>query len=259
MRQPRPRTVLIGAGAALALVAGSTAAYAAINSPISNGVIHGCYYPATGGSHKVVLQDVGTRCPSGTTPIKWNQTGPQGLQGLQGVPGQPGATGPQGPSGIVSMVPFNPGSTPHTGADFAFTGVPPVVTFTDSHTIAEVTVTVGQASADGNFAGGVLGVCYEPVGGGAVTADSAVVPQFQAPAFSYFTQTVSGLVGGLTPGQYFVGMCQAQDTANLVDGPGTGTIIVGETASGASSAGPRHGVSPAQLRPARPVRTARQP
>jgi hypothetical protein len=78
--------VLIGAGAALALAAGSTAAYATIATPIdSSGVIHACYYPATGGSHKVVLQDVGTRCPSGTTAIKWNQTGPPGPQGPPGV------------------------------------------------------------------------------------------------------------------------------------------------------------------------------
>lgn len=101
MRQPRLRTVLIGAGATLALVGGSTAAYAVSAGPIDgSGVIHGCYYPATtGGSHKVVLQDVGKSCPTGTTAITWNQTGPAGPTGPQGATGPPGATGPQGPAG----------------------------------------------------------------------------------------------------------------------------------------------------------------
>jgi hypothetical protein len=80
---------LIGTGAALALLAGGTAAYAVTSSPIdSSGVIHGCYTStATNGSHKIVLQDVGTSCPSGTTAIKWNQKGPAGPQGIQGPPG----------------------------------------------------------------------------------------------------------------------------------------------------------------------------
>jgi hypothetical protein len=98
MRQPRPRTMLIGAGATLALVAGTTTAYAAIAGPIdSSGVIHGCYTTkASSGSHPLVLQDVGTACPSGDTAIKWNQKGPAGPAG---PPGSQGATGPQGPQG----------------------------------------------------------------------------------------------------------------------------------------------------------------
>jgi len=108
MKQPRPRTVLIGVAAGIALVAGSTAAYAAIATPIdSSGVIHACYYPATAGSHKVVLQNVGTRCPRGTTAIKWNQKGPAGpvgAAGPQGPPGPQGATGPEGPQGPPGVV-----------------------------------------------------------------------------------------------------------------------------------------------------------
>jgi hypothetical protein len=101
MRQPRLRTVLIGTGAALALVAGGTAAYAVTAGPIdSSGVIHGCYTTtATNGSHKIVLQNVGTNCASGTTAIKWNQKGPQGPPGIQGPPGQQGIQGPPGPPG----------------------------------------------------------------------------------------------------------------------------------------------------------------
>jgi len=100
MRQPRLRTIMIATGATIALI-GTGTAYAAVAGPIdSSGVIHGCYYPATtGGSHKVVLQDTGTTCPSGTTAIKWNQKGPAGPPGPQGSQGASGPQGPQGPPG----------------------------------------------------------------------------------------------------------------------------------------------------------------
>jgi hypothetical protein len=107
MRQPRLRTILIATGAAIALI-GTGTAYAAIAGPIDgSGVIHGCYYPANaGGSYKVVLQNTGTNCPSGTTAIKWNQTGPAGPAGPagpvgpQGPQGNTGPQGPPGPSGV---------------------------------------------------------------------------------------------------------------------------------------------------------------
>lgn len=99
MRQPQVRTVLIGTGAAIAVVAGGTAAYAVTYSPISSGVIHGCYGPAnSAGSHKLVLQETTKACPAGTTAIKWNQKGPAGPQGPQGPQGAQGAQGPRGPS-----------------------------------------------------------------------------------------------------------------------------------------------------------------
>jgi hypothetical protein len=122
------RIVITGA-AALALVAGGTAAGAAIAGPVgSDGTIHGCYYGADkSGSSQLVLQNTGTSCPKGSTAITWNQTGPQGAtgpqgpqgaagpkgdkgdtgpQGPQGDPGSQGATGPQGPQG-----PAGPGTT----------------------------------------------------------------------------------------------------------------------------------------------------
>jgi hypothetical protein len=83
------RTILTMA-AALALVAGGTAAGAAIASgPVdSSGVVHGCYTTnANKGSHFFRLQDAGTNCPRGTTAIMWNQQGPQGPQGSPGPQG----------------------------------------------------------------------------------------------------------------------------------------------------------------------------
>src|SRR5689334_23832443 len=97
----RPARILISAAAGLALVAAGTAAGAAIGGPIdSQGVIYGFYTTkAVNGSHALVLQDVGTTCPSGTTAIKWNQMGPQGPTGPVGPKGDTGAQGPAGPKG----------------------------------------------------------------------------------------------------------------------------------------------------------------
>lgn len=94
------RIAIIGA-AALTLVAGGTAAGAAIAGPVDgSGVVHGCYTnKALNGSHVVVLQDVGTTCPTGTTAISWNQQGPAGPAGSAGPKGPAGDTGPQGPQG----------------------------------------------------------------------------------------------------------------------------------------------------------------
>jgi hypothetical protein len=98
----RLRNIVITGATALALVAGGTAAGAAIaSSPVSSsGVIDGCYTNAeVNGSHVFVLQDQGTSCPKGTTAIEWNQTGLQGPAGPAGPAGATGATGPAGPPG----------------------------------------------------------------------------------------------------------------------------------------------------------------
>ena len=101
MRQPRLRTVLIGAGAALAVVAGSTTAYAAVTGPIdSSGVIHGCYVDTpVNGLLTIHLVTAGTPCPAGMTAITWNQQGPAGATGPQGPAGPAGPQGPKGDTG----------------------------------------------------------------------------------------------------------------------------------------------------------------
>jgi hypothetical protein len=89
------RRIVITGATALALVAGGTAAGAAITGPVGgDGTIHGCYTSQElNGSHVFVLQDAGTSCPKGTIAISWNQQGPAGPTG------PPGATGPAGPQG----------------------------------------------------------------------------------------------------------------------------------------------------------------
>jgi hypothetical protein len=96
----RLRTIVLTSAGALALVAGGTAAGAAIAGPVDgSGVIHACYTTAAvKGSHAVVLQDAGSSCPSGTTAVSWNQQGPAGAAG------QTGATGPAGPAGPAGAV-----------------------------------------------------------------------------------------------------------------------------------------------------------
>jgi hypothetical protein len=58
--------------------------------PAGDGVIHGCYKTKTGALTVIDSEDT---CPSGTTPLNWNQTGPQGPAGEPGQPGEPGEPG----------------------------------------------------------------------------------------------------------------------------------------------------------------------
>jgi hypothetical protein len=106
----RNRTILLASGLAVALLAGGGTALAASASsgPVSGGVVYGCYTNAAiNGSHVIVLQNASTNCPSGTTAVSWNQTGPAGAQGATGPAGPTGpagaagATGPAGPAGAT--------------------------------------------------------------------------------------------------------------------------------------------------------------
>jgi Collagen triple helix repeat (20 copies) len=113
---------ILSAGLLFGGISSASATTAPVGSPVSNGVISGCYNTAASfaGSHGLSLQNTGTKCPAGTTALTWNQvgpagpagpagakgatgltgaTGPAGIQGIQGVPGAVGATGPAGPAG----------------------------------------------------------------------------------------------------------------------------------------------------------------
>jgi Collagen triple helix repeat (20 copies) len=102
----------------LLLAGGGTAAYATVvASPVSSGVIYGCYTNAAiNGSHAVVLQNAGTTCPNGTTAISWNEQGspgPAGPSGPAGPTGLTGATGPAGPAGATGATgPAGPSGSP---------------------------------------------------------------------------------------------------------------------------------------------------
>jgi Collagen triple helix repeat (20 copies) len=123
MNRPRlrpTRTVIIAGAVTLLLGAGTAVAAAAVmsSSPVSSsGVIDGCWTnAAVNGSHIIVLQNQGTSCPAGTTPISWNQSGPAGpagVAGSRGPSGPAGAEGPPGPSGPAGPTgPSGPAGSP---------------------------------------------------------------------------------------------------------------------------------------------------
>lgn len=107
MKRPRLRltpTVIVAGAITLTLGAGSAVAIAAVAatpSPVSSsGVIDGCWSKAAvRGSHVIVLQDQGTSCPAGTTPISWNESGPPGPAGSVGPSGPAGPSGSPGANG----------------------------------------------------------------------------------------------------------------------------------------------------------------
>lgn len=117
-----PRTILRAAGmSALLLVAGGAAGAAITASPVSGGIIYGCYAKSTvNGAHSLILQNKGTGCPAGDTAISWNQQGPAGPAGRQGPGGSAGATGAAGPEGPQG--PAGPAGTQGPGGSAGATG-----------------------------------------------------------------------------------------------------------------------------------------
>ena len=78
MKTPK-RAILVAAGAAALLLAGSGATAAVLTIPSANGVIHSCY--SSTGALRVVNA---TTCPSGQKTLSWNQKGAAGLPGPAG-------------------------------------------------------------------------------------------------------------------------------------------------------------------------------
>jgi hypothetical protein len=134
------------------------------------------------------------------------------------------------------MVHYSPSGPVNTGS-WAFLGSPPLEFF-DGRTAAEVTGTVDFASSNGNGLFSELGVCYEPFGSSTVSSVALVAPEFQAPTDSFFAQTVSGVVGNLSAGDYYVGLCSQDETTNVLHGATSATVLIGETAGGVSISPP---------------------
>jgi hypothetical protein len=76
MRKARVVMVTAGACGVILAAGGATAALASI--PSAAGVIHGCYRTAS--PHALTVVNSQT-CPSGSTPLSWNQKGPVGPPG----------------------------------------------------------------------------------------------------------------------------------------------------------------------------------
>jgi hypothetical protein len=215
------RLVLVTAGVVAVLLGVGAAAGAAIanTSPVSGGVINACYKTAaaSNGSHSLKLENTGTACPSGFTNVTWNK---------------------QGQSGVVSMIQYQPNGAGDSTGSWAFLGSPPEVTFTNTDTAAEVTASVDEASQDGKIISSFIGVCDELVGSSTVNNVTYVEPEFVAGADDFFAQSVSGDVGNLSAGTYYVGLC-AENQSDVYNGIASVTITVAQTPSGVAYDSPR--------------------
>jgi hypothetical protein len=157
--------------------------------------------------------------------------GPTGATGATGATGNAGGTGPEGPSGTLKMILIHPSGGRNESSEPEFRGEPALLHFQDKNSAAQVTGSIDYASTNGALIESELAVCYAPEGGEIETV-SDVFPEFEASAFSYFAQTVSGVVGNLPAGNYFVGVCTASESSNVSHGANSGSIVFAETKSG---------------------------
>jgi hypothetical protein len=112
VQKPSPALVI-----AIVALGAAVGGFAVAAVPDSKGRITACYVKKNGNVRLLVK---GSKCKSGETLIRWNQTGPAGLNGAagapggQGVPGQPGEKGLQGVKGssASSMLTGNTGNIP---------------------------------------------------------------------------------------------------------------------------------------------------
>jgi hypothetical protein len=92
-RAGRPAVAVAVVCAVLAL--GVTTAVAADASPRASNVFHACL--KSGSLSKV--STTAHACPSGSSAVSWNKTGPKGAKGAKGSIGPTGTTGLTGPTG----------------------------------------------------------------------------------------------------------------------------------------------------------------
>lgn len=219
--------------ARIACVIAVGATGATIWSGVSAAASSGGYQACANSAGKLALENSRGNCPAKFNKVK------VGAQGPRGPKGATGSRGPKGPSGVVSMTQYAPGgATAVTGSSYAFLGSPPKEVFTNTHTAALVTATVDEASTATSGINEDLGVCYEAVGDSTVNEVAEVEPAFAATG--YFAQTVSGVVGNLAAGAYYVGVC-AEDQTGVVNGSASVTIEVAQTSEGVTVDGVRNG------------------
>jgi hypothetical protein len=189
------------------------------------------YKACANASHKLALENSSGNCPAHFSKVSI------GAQGPKGPTGPAGATGPQGPSGVISMTQYAPNAVPIVAGPWAFLGSPPEEDFTNTDTAAEVTASMQEASSNDGEVFGYLGICYESAAAGSPVTDvSKTAPLFAAAQGYFFDETVSGVVGNLPAGDYYVGLC-AEEQENVVNGLASVTITTAQTSSGVSSDG----------------------
>jgi len=163
--------------------------------------------------------------PQGPQGVAGNDgaMGPQGPQGPQGLTGAMGATGPQGPTGATGATgavgPQGPQGIVTTAFTSAFGGNGGGVIATLDFIGATVNITVTSSTQKilvmsskalgSTIAGGASGlniyIGYK-LGTGSVTSVGGGIFGLQVPQNSRYTFNVSGIITGLAPGTYTVGM-----------------------------------------------------
>lgn len=187
------------------------------------------YQACANASHKLALENSSGNCPARFSKVSIGAQGPKG------------PAGPQGPSGVISMTQYAPNAVPIVAGPWAFLGSPPEEDFTNTDTAAEVTASMQEASSNGDEVFGYLGICYESATAGSPVTDvSKTAPLFAAAQDYFFDETVSGAVGNLPAGDYYVGLC-AEDQENVINGLASVTITMAQTSSGVSYDGIKAG------------------
>ncbi len=113
----RVRTVAEIIGAVILLSGGAAAAASVAAAPSAKGTtIHACENTKSGVLS--VLRKAGGKCPSGTTPLSWNTTGPRGPAGTTALFGKntnKAATGSSGQTCSIGEVIITAGKTAAVG------------------------------------------------------------------------------------------------------------------------------------------------
>jgi hypothetical protein len=172
-------------------------------------------------------------------PGPQGNTGPQGKEGATGKEGPIGRTGLPGPVSVTRVDFFEPTSnTPNRSTEFKFLANTVTEHFSDPNTAAYVTGSLDIASSDGKQLSLALGICEEPLHGSEILPVARVTPEFTSPEESFFAQSISGVATGLTAGDYVLGVCTADETANVLHGDGAGTVLLAQTAEGGTTGVP---------------------
>jgi hypothetical protein len=213
---------VIAAVAVVALVSAATG--------IGRAADRGHRAPAAAGKASKQTTKRGPRGPLGAVgpvgPV--GEAGEEGAAGPMGPAGKEGPAGAEGPAAIVSIesLALQNSSVNHEPS-FGFVGQTATATF-DARTAVQVTASLDFASFDGKKIEAAFAICAEPAGGTEIFSFRTLNIDFQAPASSYFAQTVSAVVEGLNPGTYAIGACTARETMNISHGQGAATVIVAE-------------------------------
>jgi hypothetical protein len=205
------RTLAVVVGAALVAMMSTGITLAATTSPA---------YQACSNvkNHLALLSSKGT-CPAGYHPVSIDAQGPPGPRG-------PGSVLATKQLDLFNLATVTGGAWLPLGGEFQ-----DIVDFSSADVSAQVTAMVNLSSADQNTFSGVLSICYRPVSESTVDTVAATYPYFSDPGVSVEPVTVTGLIGDLAPGDYYIGVCAANETENTDNDNANISFIVEQGAS----------------------------